>query len=331
VGALGGLSGGLGGLAGGLGGLTGGAGGAGGLGANYGILLRLLPEDMEPDITAVETLNGLLISGTEEEVQKVIEIIQLIDQKPRQVEIEVQTVDIQTKYARSLGIDWAWATSNTTIDVSGFAPSGNVTIGYARGANFAATLSTLLTEQKARLISSSRVRTLNQVPASINVATTYPFVTFGAVTAGGVGGTAVTQTSTLGSLTIPTGLTVLARINEQDEVTMDLSPTLTDIIGQQELPTAAGQTQTLPIWSTRSVGSIAIVKDGETVVLGGLVKKTESVSYNKVPILSDLPIFGRLLFTRTSTSIDDVETLIFVTPHIIRDEEAPVTTSPVTL
>jgi type II secretory pathway component GspD/PulD (secretin) len=344
---LGGLGGGISGLQGqmGGGGLYGGGGisglqgqmgqfgggqyGGGGISGLQGVLLRYLPEDMEPEITAYEPLNALLIYGTEEEVQEVLKIIELIDQKPRQVIIEVQVVDIQTKFAHALGIDWAWATGSLTFDVTGFAPGGNVSVGYVRGQNFAATMSTLLTEQKARLVSSSRVRTLNRVPASIQVQTTYPYVQFGAVTAGGVGGTAVGQTATLGSLSIPTGLTVLAAINGLDEVMMDLSPTLTDVVGQQELPTGGGQTQTLPIWTSRSVSSLAIVKDGETVVLGGLVKKSESVSYNKIPILSDLPVLGRLLFTRTSKSIDDVETLIFVTPHIVREEEAPVTTGPV--
>ena len=64
------------------------------------------------------------------------------------------------------------------------------------------------------------------------------------------------------------------------------------------------------------------VKDGETLALGGLLQQREVEQTSKVPILGDLPIFGRL-FSNTRRSQEETEVLVFITPHILRDGEAP--------
>jgi type II secretory pathway component GspD/PulD (secretin) len=60
------------------------------------------------------------------------------------------------------------------------------------------------------------------------------------------------------------------------------------------------------------------VKDGETIVIGGLLQKNETTVKRKIPLLGDIPILG-LLFSRTDKRVDEIETVIFITPHILAE------------
>jgi hypothetical protein len=291
----------------------------------YAQLQNLLPPGMDPPV-AIENLNALLLSGTEEAIEKFIEIVQLLDKKPQQVLIEVQFISVNESDARALGINWAWTTGDFLFSLGGFAPAGNVNIQYTRGnRDFAATMSTLLTERRARVVNAARLATTQNMPATITQSTQTPFVTFGS-TVGELG--QVTSTARVDLFGVVTSLVIIPRVNGDNSVTTYLTPIITDIIGSVNIPTTTGTTQELPIVSTKSLSTLMTVRDGETVVIGGFITKDESVSRIKVPLLSELPIIGPLLFTRTDRSHSNNELLIFVTPHVLRDEETPVTLGP---
>jgi type II secretory pathway component GspD/PulD (secretin) len=71
------------------------------------------------------------------------------------------------------------------------------------------------------------------------------------------------------------------------------------------------------------------VRDGETFVLGGFIDKSVLETERRLPLLGELPIIGDLLFTREVRTINDSETLVFVTPRIIKEEAAPATLGPI--
>jgi type II secretory pathway component GspD/PulD (secretin) len=75
----------------------------------------------------------------------------------------------------------------------------------------------------------------------------------------------------------------------------------------------------LPVVSRRAVSTKVRVKDGETIVIGGLLQKNESTTRRKIPLLGDIPILG-LLFSRTDRQVTEVETIIFVTPRLLTEE-----------
>jgi type II secretory pathway component GspD/PulD (secretin) len=74
----------------------------------------------------------------------------------------------------------------------------------------------------------------------------------------------------------------------------------------------------VPVVDTRKVNTIALVKNGQAVVLGGLKKKETSMQVNKVPILGDIPVLG-YLFRFEGESTINTELVVFITPHIIRE------------
>jgi type II secretory pathway component GspD/PulD (secretin) len=182
-----------------------------------------------------------------------------------------------------------------------------------------------LLTSKARLVQSARIATMNNYPASITSNTQEPYVDFsggGAVVNGGI----VNPSATVRVVNVPTSLTITPRINGDDSVTALLTPTISSS-RSVEIPTPIGK-QFFPVVSSSQLSTFLNVKDGETMVIGGFVNRKEELSRSKIPLLSDLPILGPLLFTSTSRNTNDTETLIFVTPHVIKDESAEVTSGP---
>src|SRR5262249_38345771 len=111
-----------------------------------------------------------------------------------------------------------------------------------------------------------------------------------------------------------TGLTVTARINGDESISMFVIPQVSDIVGTVTGPDGT----TAPVVSQQGIAVNRRIRNGESMVIGGLITKKDQQSTPKRPLLGDLPLIGNL-FTSRSVTLDDSELLIFVTPYIIRD------------
>ena len=115
-------------------------------------------------------------------------------------------------------------------------------------------------------------------------------------------------------ISISNMLQVTPQINADDSIEMYLMPQLEDQVGTVEGPNG----ERIPIITSQYVETMVRVHDGETFVLGGVIRKDESVNLRKTPLLADIPIIGKL-FQSKRTETTSTELLIFVTPRIIRD------------
>jgi type II secretory pathway component GspD/PulD (secretin) len=184
---------------------------------------------------------------------------------------------------------------------------------------------------ESELLSAPRVTTMNQKPAVIVDLTTRTFVTNVLSSGTVVGGGGLAGTSDVFTTNIPIQqqfiegitLSVTPQISE-DQIRLWLNPQVTEIIGEdrftstQQLGTAQPTTQTFssPIMSTQSVWTNVIVKDGDTLVLGGLVKDKTIKSEERLPYLHQIPVLG-FFFKGKSRVVDQASLLIFVTADII--------------
>jgi type II secretory pathway component HofQ len=188
--------------------------------------------------------------------------------------------------------------------------SDPVFFNYATG-NVSMRLRTSLSEGTGKVVAAPIIRTLNnqlaQIQSSISTTVFYNTQTVS-------NGTVISFPNQF-TLTASTGLAVAPRINEDNTITVSLSPQVQSFVGFSTGPDG----QQIPNLANQSINVVARVKNGETIVLGGLNQKNESESQNKVPILAELPIIGQF-FRETSKSRTDSELLIFVTPTIIDDE-----------
>lgn len=299
----GGQNGGIGGQGGGQGGqvtLTGGTG--------------LIPESID-FITYDPTDNSLIVRGTsEDDINDLQNTIATFDVAPRQVIIKVEFITTTQTLQKSLGysVQYSRGTLITGSDPSQFlALSDPVFLTYATG-NAVLRLRTLLTEGQGKVVTAPIIRTLNNQPAAVFAQTTsYIFATNQIITNG-------IASTTVNPIPIQSGttLTVAPRINADGFITLALSPQVGGISNVQLGPDGVQY----PNFSQQGVFCVARVRNRETIVLGGLNIENILYTENRVPVLGDLPIIGQF-FRRRSTTKNNSELLIFVTPEVVEDDQ----------
>lgn len=315
-GGQGGLGGGQGGLGGGQGGLGGGAGGGAQLIGGNGLVGQSI------DFVSYDpTDNSFVVRGNEDDIAQLQTYISLFDVAPRQVEIKVEFVTTTDQIERSLGTEFLYQRGTIFAGTrpGAFVRSADpVFINYATG-NVTSRLRASLFQGTGRVVSSPILRTLNNQPASISssISTTI-FVNQTQVTQGAVVTFANPQ-----QLTASTLLTVAPRINDDNTITVFLSPQIQNFVGSSRGPNG----EQIPNFSTQAVSVVARVRNMETIVLGGLTQKNDDVGENRVPILSELPVIGQFFRSQTR-SRSASELLIFVTPRIIEDDASGNTGGP---
>ncbi len=298
-----------GGLGGGLGTTTG-AGTTGVTGRGGGGTVSL-PGNMEPPV-AIMSHNALLVRGTREEIDEFREMLQLLDMPQKQVEISTKWIDVATTASRALGIDWSVTNGALEIFNLGFAPGEAVNNGirYGRG-RWWAELAVLQNNSQATVINEPRVTCMNGMPGLISFETEIPY--FAATISYNQFGQRTVDYTTE-SVEVANELWVVPQINPDDSIKLQLSPQLQDQVGTVEGPNG----ERIPIVTTQYVETMVRVQDGETIVLGGVIRKDESINLRSTPLLSEIPIIGRL-FQSKRRELNDSELLIFVTPKIVRD------------
>lgn len=266
-------------------------------------------------VTFDPTDNSLLVQGTEEAIAALQRMIGEFDRAPKQVEIKVEFVTTQSTLGRSLGYDISFQRGSILFNSSFAASSSPFFLAYSTG-NLAFRLRTLLDESRGHSVQAPTIRTMNNQPASITAQTTTTlFLTqIQATPAGNI--TTVNPTP----FTARTQLAVTPRINNDGTITMFLAPQIADFGQIRHGPNGTD----IPDLVSQGVSVVARVRNGETIALGGLNKKNDLSSFRRYPVLSEIPIIGQFFRTRT-TSRNDTELIIFVTPTIIEDDEGPST------
>ena len=253
--------------------------------------------------------NSLIVTDISDKLDQVDAMVRNLDTRTPQVEIVARLVDVDQGATRSLGIDWgahgmdvfdAGVSENVDVhaaDVSN--PAGIAKVGTIKGfGSIDATLQALETANKANIISNPRITTVNNREASVVVGQQIPLIVQD------FAGNAVTQLTTIGIK-----LNVTPHINTGNRITMDVHPEVSDLASQATVQGGI-------IINTTMADTRVMVNDGETAVIGGLIRSNESTTKRGVPILMDVPLLGNL-FRSVSTTHQKRELLIFVTPKIL--------------
>ncbi len=180
---------------------------------------------------------------------------------------------------------------------------GRVTNNYLVNA----TISAAASEGKAKVLSDPKITTLNNLPANINVTTQIPYVTSNVASTG-------VQTQTVSYVTTGIQLSVTPSINSDGRILLLINPN----VSQPSVTAAANTLTGAPAVDTRNAQTSVLVRDGETIVIGGLISDSLQDTIAKIPILGDIPILGWLFKKKTKQRARN-ELLIFVTTHVLPD------------
>jgi type II secretory pathway component GspD/PulD (secretin) len=246
----------------------------------------------------------LIVTAPPAILARIKEEIALLDVAPSQVMLEALVVEVSEDGLKELGVDWATRWIRQENSASG------ITLVYSELANTELVkLTTLIQNGRARLRANPRVATIDGQTAELEVGRENYF----AITSGPV----TYPYTTLEKITSGISLRITPRVAADGVVVARIEPEVRDVTGK-----AAND---LPEITYRRAATQARVRDGQSVVIGGLINEYTMRTVRRVPILGDIPVIKHL-FRRVSTRQMKSEVLIVVTPRIIRDgNEEPLT------
>jgi type II secretion system protein D len=270
-------------------------------------------------VTADTRTNSLVVTAPAAAFSALDSLIEQLDQPQPQVFIEVVIADVTLTKELQFGVEWhlsqqdIFGTTNqvTTEQITGTPTSqtaGAQGLFYTYLSDkFRAILQTLARDQKVRVIATPHILTMANVQAQIQIGQLFPVVT---TFFPGTVGTPPQISTELRS--IATTLQVTPRVNNAGYIVMDIVQTIDDLGGTVQ---QAGFTQ--PIINNRQARTSVMVQDGQTVVIGGIMRDRVQETETGIPILKDLPLIGAL-FRRTEKTKERTELMVFLTPRIVR-------------
>jgi general secretion pathway protein D len=287
-------------------------------------------------IWADKDTNSLIITAGPRTMRALNAVIDKLDIRRPQVIVQAIIVEVTVDKTMDLGVNWALDGSATGVGVGGFispiggtsivnlladaqsttalaaSPPSGTTIGIgkltATGVNFATILRALQSDARTNIIATPSVVTRDNQEAKMEVAQEVPFLTGQYTTQNGTG----SAFQTIQRQEVGTILTVTPQINEGDSVLLKLQVESSSIAAS-----SAGAVDL--ITNKRVITTSVLIRDGGTLVLGGLIQDSATNTENTVPLLGHIPIIGELFRTR-DTDKTKTNFLIFLQPRILRDD-----------
>lgn len=262
-----------------------------------------------------DATNSLLVRATPGDWLVMQQAIQALDLRPLQVVIEVLIAEVRRTDDLNVGVsvsaDGSRSDRTTIGDLPSTARDQDFTLRIIRSGDIdiQATLSALAASGNVRVLSRPVILAQNNQEARISVGQQRPFVQVSRGV-GNVPGQPFSE-DVIQYREVATTLTILPTINEDGYVNLAVT---------QEVNTATAEVQFgAPIISQRIAVTQILARNGQTVVLGGLIERQQDRSRGGIPFLKDIPLLGAL-FGNTRHNEVDAELFLFLTPHIVADD-----------
>ena len=278
--------------------------------------------DTQRRVLVDRATNTLLFYGTEAEALSVREIISALDVAPKQVSLEAHVVAVSKEAAKELGVDWSWLAlpqyprvkrnndgrwerSERNAGTGGTSAPGIIRFG--RGPEglpfefyYTARIHALITDGKAKMLARPNITTVQGHEALINIGAEVPVprvATSNNVTTTGI------EYREAGII-----LRYTPRVTEDGNIVARVHTEVSTPVFVEDIKAYRFQ--------KRSADTTVRLRNGETMVIGGLIDSDESRSLSKIPFLGDIPVLGAF-FRSVRTSKTETELMIFLTAHVL--------------
>ena len=291
-------------------------------------------------ITPLEGQNALMVYGNPETFKEIEKLVKSIDTQQQQIEIRVRLIEVHLNEAKQIGVDWSKLNHLTTIlaedpvnqygtglpynyaDATGYLPHGHPTdfgvipdeqyfqringfndIGHfsRQLTAFDVTIDWLLENNAAQLLTDTRVTALNGELATMHIGEVVPFVV-------------TDKENQLQVERSETGiiLNVTPKVNKDGNITMNINPevsSVTELVGGY-----------IPRTKVRRVSSAVTVPNEHKIIVGGLLNSNITQKINKIPLLGDLPLIGKI-FQHRYEMVENTDLIIEITPRLVSMQE----------
>ncbi len=291
--------------------------------------------------------NSIVVLDYPENIERVADYLDMMDVMPQQVLIEARVIEVKLQKEHSLGINWKAMADKGTIPLGRF-KLGTAALGTEPGLleqtipfktsyyppaqtstgsqapftlaifddNINVVVQMLANALDTSLLSAPRVTTVNNREAEIKVTQSLPWAE-PSVQVSDSGTVTVTWSVNFEEVGIT--LKVTPTINPNGKISMQLNPEVSEKTSDYSLTVTQGTTSvpyTVPIIDKRSASTKVVIGDGQTLIIGGLIKDKVTKGETKVPLFGDIPFLGYMFKSKKDTS-EKTELLIFVSPTII--------------
>ena len=289
-----------------------------------------ISDEIEGEITIIPDpdTNSLIIRTSPRNYPAILALINKLDLFPQQVLIEVLIVDLSIDESTDIGVDWAAKGTAGSTSVAGgankalgtgetllgagidtatasFLPGGSFFIGDPE--KVVAQLQLFASDSKANVLANPILVTSDNKAANISITDEIPINSTTLTT-----NTAEPVTSTTVEFrSVGIKLDITPKINSENYVNLKIN---------QEISSRGADVGNTPSFNTRQVNTEVVLKDNQVLVMGGLMRTDTTDTISGVPLLKDLPFIGKLFGTE-STTLKKTELMIFITPHVISNNE----------
>ncbi len=274
----------------------------------------------EVAIQGIRRSSVLVVTDRPEKIRVIDRVIRQLDRAPAQILIESKLVEMAPVHTSQLGVNWdktitamiQWQDILPNGDASDYSllntqpdQGGKFQMGHLSASQYKAVLDFINEKTDSKLVSNPRLLAMDNEESSISVGTTVPVPRIQR----GLGGQGDMVTFEYKEVNIQ--LNVTPHVTGDNHITMYVNPIIEEITGWVEY-----LQHRAPITDKRTVNSIVTVMNGETVVIGGLIKNQRIKTTSKVWFLGSLPLLGRI-FQHDKFEDKQTDLMIFITPRIV--------------
>ena len=306
--------------------------------------VKMILQDISDQIQVDISGNRLLVNASPKKIAEIIDVIEKIDVPAIQIMLETRLIEVAVDAEEQLGIDWSRLSKYSTIlaETGEEITSGGgsivpddqtigdipATLGFNRLSNkkdktrfyprffsrqltaFDLTLDLLLKDNKAEVLANSRLTTINGREANIKLVDIVPYI----LSSGGVGGQVQVQREEVGIK-----LNILPTVNTDGFITVKVEPEVSTIFE------FIGPDNNIPRVKSRTSSTTIRVKDGESIIIGGLLSNDRKRTVYRIPLLHKIPFLGEKLFTSNNVVERKTDLIVQITPKIVVDAYTGIT------
>ncbi len=258
---------------------------------------------------------SILATDFPQELARIAEFLETIEgSAQRQVMIETRIIEVTLSDEYQMGLNWS------AVTIGGFpilsqtiSPASKIFQMGISDHHFSALLDAISKQGKIDILSSPKISTLNNQPAIIKVATEDVYWERETQTSGDTGRY---TSSTPRWITIGILLGVTPQIGSDGWIIMDIHPSVTEKVGQS----VSVEGDVAPIMDVREINTVVKVRNGQTIIIAGLLQKRKQRTVTGIPFLKDIPLLG-YLFKKTVEKEKKTELIITITPRIVVGNE----------
>jgi type II secretory pathway component GspD/PulD (secretin) len=288
------------------------------IGEVKGEITKALTKDVGT-IEVDERTNKLVVTDLPHNMERIRALVADFDSKTREVLIEAKIVEITLSDDFAMGVDWSkvYGLAEDSLTFTGSFPFNaptstastmKLSVGTLANDKYNFTLTLIKSFGKLKVVSSPHIVVCNNEEAKFMVGTREAYITT-TITTGDV---TTTTSESVQFIDVGVTLYVTPTINKDGFVKMHIKPEVSSI--SEWLTTTEGNK--IPIVDTSNVETDVLVKDGNTIILAGLIKTTTDKNISRMPLLGSIPLLGKL-FSNVSDLNAKKELAIFLTPHVI--------------